>query len=141
MHTAVYRGLGVKMCTGSDLQPRGLFTSVQMKFYYLLIPVNPWWAQYSISFNHPCFPYHRLVFIAPLMNLRQLKNEVFKNSTAFKKIVNFFKNVFICIFSWIFIVFFSNLKTDQDTRTLILFFSSILNFFAYIFKKCCIEAF
>ena len=30
------------------------------------------------------------VFKAPLMNLRQLKNKVFKNSTAFKKMVEYF---------------------------------------------------
>ena len=68
----------------------------------------------------------RSVFKAPLMNLRQLENKMFKNSTGFLSLVKyfFFKFSFV-VFPQLpesAFIFFSNLKTDRDTRTSILIF-------------------
>ena len=88
--------------------------------------------------------YHKSVFRAPLMNLWQLKNKVFKNSTAFKKSVRIKKKMFSYIVFGSFpnLLCFFNFKTDRDTRTSFqIFLTSWFFLLTLKKKKNCTEAF
>ena len=88
----------------------------------------------------------RSVFKAPLMNLRQLKNKAFKNSTGFKKhgrILIFFISSFSSA-SWIFFDFFSWKLTGikrLQSFFLLFFFLKFCICLVTFSKNGCIEAF
>ena len=91
----------------------------------------------TILLNHMKWT-HISVFKASIILLRQIQNKVFRNSTAFKNMIeNLEKYFYLKVFlsSPNLHCFFSKVKTDRDKENFDIEFFDILLFFNYIFKK------